>query len=306
MKTYADIVGDGGSDILGQVEAQHAQLARRMEQVGAVIAVSSGKGGVGKSSVTVNIAAALARKGLQVGVLDADINGASIARMLGVRDQELQYVDGSVVPATGPEGIRVMSMDLLLPDDDTPVRWRATTDQAAFTWRQTMEMTVLRELLTDTNWGELDCLLLDLPPGSDRLPNVAEILPKTAGAIAVTVPSHVSNGVVRRALTAAREAMGARVIGLVDNMAGYVCPHCHETGPLFPEGASQSTANDHQLPVLGRVPFEPALAHGCDRGIPYVLENPEGPAAVALEQVADRLLEWMKQAQKTELEGAIA
>src|SRR4029434_9635009 len=153
--------------VLAQVQQQVARLQERLHSVRHIVAVVSGKGGVGKSTVTVNLATAYAMQGHRVGILDADINGPSVAKMLGVRGYTPQVTPHGVTPATGALEMRVMSMDLFLPDDATPVLWKAPTQQEAFVWRSTMEMTALRELLTDTVWGELDCLFLDLPPGTD-------------------------------------------------------------------------------------------------------------------------------------------
>jgi ATP-binding protein involved in chromosome partitioning len=250
------------------------------------VAVVSGKGGVGKSTLTVNLATAYAMRGQRVGVLDADINGPSVAKMLGVRTYTPQLTDAGVLPAIGPLAIRVMSMDLFLPDDATPVTWKAPTQQEAFVWRGTMEMTTLRELLTDTVWGELDCLFLDLPPGTDRLPNVAGLLPFMAGAVIVTIPSQVSQLIVQKSLTLAKEVLPGRIIGLVDNMQGYVCPHCHTLGELFPESSSASTAAALHIPYLMGIPFDPRLASAADHGQPFVLDHPETLAGQALQEIA--------------------
>ena len=230
MKGHRDIAGDGGSNIVGQVAAQQARLAARMASIRASVAVVSGKGGVGKSSVTANLAAALAARGLAVGVLDADLNGPSLGKMLGVRGQTLRVEAAGVRPAVSAEGIRVLSMDLLLPGDDTPVVWDAPTQAEAHTWRGTMEGTALREFLMDTAWGALDVLLIDLPPGADRLPTLLDLLPGLTGAVVVTIPSAVSHLVVRRAMTLARER-GARLLGLVENMAGLRVPELRDGRP---------------------------------------------------------------------------
>ncbi|ETX08715.1 MAG: hypothetical protein ETSY2_03760, partial [Candidatus Entotheonella gemina] len=144
MKTYADIVGDGGSNIVAQVQQQAVRLQDRLSHVHHIVGVVSGKGGVGKSVVTVNLATACAMQGLRVGVLDVDINGPSIAKMLGVRSYTPKVMPNGVMPAEGPCGMRVMSMDLFLPDDATPVLWSAPTQQDAYVWRGTMEMTTVR------------------------------------------------------------------------------------------------------------------------------------------------------------------
>jgi ATP-binding protein involved in chromosome partitioning len=288
MKGYRDIAGDGGSNIVEQVVAQQTRLAARMAPIRASVAVVSGKGGVGKSSVTANLAGALVGRGLRVGVLDADLNGPSMGKMLGVRGQTLQVEPDGVRPAMSAEGIRVLSMDLLLPGDDTPVVWDAPTQAEAHTWRGTMEGTALREFLADTAWGALDVLLIDLPPGADRLPTLLDLLPGLTGAVVVTIPSAVSHLVVRRAMTLARER-GARLLGLVENMAGYVCPTCGTIGPLFEGPGGEATAAQHGLPFLGRVPFDPRLAAAADRGRPFVLDHGETPAGQALTGIAGAL-----------------
>jgi ATP-binding protein involved in chromosome partitioning len=288
VKSYREIPGDGGSNIAGQVATQQARLVARMASIRASVAVVSGKGGVGKSSVTANLAAALTARGLAVGVLDADLNGPSLGKMLGVRGQTLRVEPDGVRPAVSADGIRVLSMDLLLPGDDTPVVWEAPTQADAHTWRGTMEGTALREFLMDTAWGALDVLLLDLPPGADRLPMLLDLLPGLTGAVVVTIPSGVSHLVVRRAMTLARER-GARLLGLVENMAGYVCPTCGALGPLFDGPGGEATAAQHGVPFLGRVPFDPRLAAAADRGRPFVLEHGDSPTGRALGAIARTL-----------------
>ena len=212
-----------------------------------------------------------------------------MAKMLGVRGQPLPLTDQGVTPAVSAQGIRVVSMDLLLPADETPVVWDAPTQAEAHTWRGSMEGTVLREFLTDTAWGSLDVLLLDLPPGTDRLPTVTGLLPALTGAIVVTIPSEVSHLVVRKSLTLARETK-TRLLGLVENMAGYVCARCGEVGSLFEGPGGEATAAQHGIPFLGRVPFDPRLAVAADRGRPFVLDHGQSPAGRALDEVAGRIL----------------
>jgi ATP-binding protein involved in chromosome partitioning len=273
-KRYRDIVGDGGSNITGQVAEQQARLRARLEGVRAIVAVVSGKGGVGKSSLTANLAAAWALEGRRVGVLDADLNGPTMATMLGVRGRRLVVGAEGVAPPEGALGVRVMSMDLLLPSDDAPLVWDAPTQDEAHTWRGTMEANALREFLADTAWGALDVLLLDLPPGTDRLATVASLVPALAGTIVVTIPSEVSHLVVRKSITIAAQAK-APVLGLVENMAG-----------LFPGRPGADLAREAGIPFLGSVPFDPALAAGADRGEPLVASAPSSAAARALTAIA--------------------
>jgi len=279
VKRYRDIAGDGGSNIVGQVEAQQARLGARLREVRAIIAIVSGKGGVGKSSITANLAGAFALAGARVGVLDADLNGPSMATMLGVRGRTLTVGPAGVEPPAGALGIGVMSMDLLLAGDATPLTWDAPSQAEAHTWRGTMEANALREFLADTVWGALDVLLLDLPPGTDRLATITGMVPALAGTVIVTIPSDVSRLIVRKSITVAL-AGPAPVLGVIENMAG-----------MFPGPGAEVLAHDSGVPFLGRVPFDPALAVAADRGEPYVAVSPESAAARALTSIADRLRE---------------
>jgi ATP-binding protein involved in chromosome partitioning len=276
-RRYRDIAGDGGSNIVGQVQAQQARLRERLAGVRSIVAVVSGKGGVGKSSLTANLAGACALDGARVGVLDADLNGPSMAKMLGVRGGKLVVRDGAVEPPRSALGVKVMSMDLLLPSDAAPLTWEAPTQDEAHTWRGTMEANALREFLADSAWGELDLLLLDLPPGTDRLLTVASLVPVLSGTVVVTIPSDVSQLVVRRSLTVARESR-APVLGLVENMAG-----------LFPGPDAEALARDAGVPFLGRVPFDADLARAADAGEAFVATFPDRPAARSLRAIASSL-----------------
>jgi len=219
VKRYKDIAGDGGSNIAGQVEAQQGRLKKRLESVRAIVAIVSGKGGVGKSTLTASLACAFALDGSKVGVLDADLNGPTQAKVLGVRGRRLVIADGVVEPPATDLGVKVMSMDLLLPTDAAPLTWDAPVQDEAHTWRGAMEANALREFLADTNWGALDLLLLDLPPGTDRLATIASLVPTLSGIVVVTIPSDVSHLVVRRSITVAANTR-APVLGLVENMSG--------------------------------------------------------------------------------------
>ena len=289
MKTYHDIPSDGGSNIVAQVTEQADRVRARMASVRHVVAVMSGKGGVGKSSVTVNLAAALALGEQAVGILDADINGPSIAKMTGVRGQLLYAGTTGLQPAVSALGIKVMSIDLFLPQDETPVLWDAPTQKDAYTWRGMMEMAALREFLGDTEWGALDVLLIDLPPGTDKLPNVIDLLPQLDGTVIVTIPSGVSQLVVSKSITMAKDILKTPVIGLVENMAAYVCAHCGQEETLFPVGHVEALAEAHHVPFLGRIPFDPRLARAADEGTLFALQHRETPAALAIQRLAEKV-----------------
>lgn len=285
MKRYRDITGDGGSDVAGQVREQQERLRRRLGAVRHVVAVVSGKGGVGKSTLTGGLACALSLAGWRVGVLDADLNGPTMAKILGVRGRRLAVDGASVVPPVSSLGVKVMSMDLLLASDASPLAWRATTQDEAHTWRGSMEAQALREFLADTHWGSLDALLVDLPPGTDRLATVASLVP-TAGLVVVTIPSDLSHLVVRRSITVARRS-GAPVLGLVENMAG-----------LFPGPDAATMAADAEIPFLGSVPFDRSLAVAADRGEPLVTTAPDGAAAQAIGAIAAGLREALSRSSR--------
>ena len=275
MKRYKDIAGDGGSNIAGQVEAQQGRLKQRLESVRSIVAIVSGKGGVGKSALTASLACCFALDGWKVGVLDADLNGPTQAKVLGVRGRRLVIADGVVEPPSTDLGVKVMSMDLLLPTDATPLTWDAPVQDEAHTWRGAVEANALREFLADTNWGTLDALLLDLPPGTDRLATIASLVPALSGIVVVTIPSDVSHLVVRRSITVAANTR-APVLGLVENMAG-----------LFVGPDAAQLAADTGIPFLGSVPFDRALAVAGDRGDPFVASAPERTSVMALRRIAD-------------------
>jgi ATP-binding protein involved in chromosome partitioning len=287
-KTYNEIQGDGGSDILGQVVSQQERLADRMRGIRRVIAVMSGKGGVGKSALTANLAVALANQGWAVGALDADLNSPTLAKMLGARHQQLFFTQDGVEPAIGVVGVKVMSMDLFLETDETPLSWQRLEGLAAdsFVWKDTMETTAVREFLADTDWGELDCLLIDLPPGVERFSTISRWIPDLEG-LTVTIPSAISQLVIKKSIRAVQET-GRNLIGLVENMSGYVCPECGTIGPLYSSSLSgEEVASSLGIPFLGSIPFDTLLAQACDEGIPFILDHPETSAAHALMNVVE-------------------
>ena len=255
MKTYEDLEGDGGSDIIGQVTQLGEKLRSRLDKIKHKVALMSGKGGVGKSSITANIASCLADRGLKVGILDADLNGPSIGHLLGVgNDIKLEMKDDGLEPGIGHQDIRIMSMDMLVKTADTPVMWTEEADATAV-WVSTMESTAIRELLADTNWGELDYLLIDMPPGSDRIDNIRSLIPELAGVVEITIPSPLSQHIVTKSITK-NNKMKVPIIGLIENMATYVCPHCDKEGKLFDGEDVHKLSERKDIPYIGKVPFD--------------------------------------------------
>ena len=255
MKTYEDLEGDGGSDIIGQVTELGKTLRSRLDKIKHKVALMSGKGGVGKSSITANIASCLADRGLKVGILDADLNGPSIGHLLGVgNDIKLEMKDDGMEPGVGYQGIRIMTMDMLVKTADTPVMWTEEADATAV-WVSTMESTAIRELLADTNWGELDYLLIDMPPGSDRIDNIRSLIPELAGVVEITIPSPLSQHIVTKSITK-NNKMKVPIIGLIENMATYICPHCDKEGKLFDGEDVHKLSERRDIPYIGKIPFD--------------------------------------------------
>ncbi len=285
IRTYHEVAHETGSQILEQVLDQRARLTRRLEGVRAIIPVLSGKGGVGKSAITANLATALASRGALVGALDADLNGPSLGRMLGVAGAQLRDDEEGVQPAVNTGGVRVMSMDLL-QEDDAPLRWRAPTGDG-FIWRGVAETGVLREFLSDVVWGELDYLLLDVPPGTDRIARLLDLLPQPQQTLLVTTPAEIARFVVSKSARLLRDA-NISPVGIVANMVAYV-DSTGETRVLFDADGARALAAETGLEVWADVPFEPALGQATDRGQPFVLQAPGSPAAHAFARLADRV-----------------
>ena len=289
MKTYDDLAGDGGSNIVGQVQALGEKLRSRLDRIKHKIALMSGKGGVGKSSLTANVAASLVDRGHTVGILDADLNGPSICHLLGLtHTQKLVVDENGVQPGTGAHGIKLMSMDMLLSSPDSPIMW-TDEPEANATWVSTMESTALRELVADTQWGDLDFLLIDMPPGSDRIDNIRGLIPELAGVVEITIPSPLSQHIVTKSITK-NNKMKVPIIGLVENMAGYTCPHCDEEGPLFEGEDVHELAMKKNIPYLGKIPFDPRIGQRTDSGSLYYMEHKGSVTGKAIDSVVDQIL----------------
>ena len=260
MKGYYDVVEDGGSAVLEQVEAQQERVDQGLAGVRNVLAVGSGKGGVGKSTMTMQLACALRERGNSVSILDADVNGPSQARLGAVQDGILVPSESGAQVPTTRSGIGVVSMGTLYPEPRA-IEFASVASGSSHTWRATREFTVLRELLAGMSWGTLDYLLVDLPPGVERTVQFAELLGETALFVLIAIPSDLARGIVARSIDAL-ERTPNRTLGYIENMDGYYCSDCETVKPLYP--AQSQVKLD--LPCLGSVPFDPELAALCDRG----------------------------------------
>jgi ATP-binding protein involved in chromosome partitioning len=282
VKTYHDIAGDGGSKVLEQVAEQRTRIADGLAGVRRLVAIGSGKGGVGKSTLTVHLAGAVRARGLRVAILDADLNGPSQARMTGV--QQAVFVPGRdrvALPRTAT-GIGVFSMGSVIPESEA-LDFESAAQGESHTWRAIREFALLGEILGAFEWGALDLLLIDLPPGSDRTVQYADFLGPRTSFVLVTIPSQVARGVVTRSVAALSKRPN-RLLGYVENMSGYYCRDCDAVKPLF-----ASDASPLGIPCLGAVPFDPELARHCDLGTPFTALR-DTPVGIALDHIAQRLL----------------
>ncbi|MEM3695047.1 MAG: Mrp/NBP35 family ATP-binding protein [Candidatus Bathyarchaeia archaeon] len=274
-----------------QIIAQMEKLKSRMEKVRHKIAVISGKGGVGKSTVTVNLAVAFAVHGHanRVGILDADIHGPSVPKILGLAGQRLQAGPPGVFPVLGSLGIKVVSMDFLLPDENAPVIWRGP-----------LKMTAIRQFLSDIVWGELDILLIDLPPGTGDEPlSIAQLLPELDGVIIVTIPSEVSQMVVKKAVTFSRR-LGMPIIGVIENMSGFVCPNCGAKVDIFQSGGGMKIAEELAIPFLGSIPIDQKISEASDKGTPFIVEHADSPASKAFMEIVKKVEGFLKNREKAQ------
>ena len=244
-----------------------------------VIIVLSGKGGVGKSTVSVNLATALSAHGKNVGLLDLDIHGPSIPKMLGIEDEQLTVHEKVIEPVHVSGSLVVMSMAFLLTDTSSPVIWRGP-----------MKMAAIKQFLSDVNWGALDYLIVDLPPGTgDEALSIIQLAPNVQGAVIVTTPQDVA---VIDAVKAVKfiEKLGLPVIGIIENMSGMSCPYCGKTIDLFGRGGGEKAAKDLGVPYLGSIPLDPVMVKASDEGRPFILRHADTPTWKAVDAVMENLI----------------
>lgn len=280
MKSYTEIAGDGGSGVAEQVGRRREALEHNLRGVRHLVAVGSGKGGVGKSTLTALLAGAMQAQGRRAAVLDADLNGPAQARLGGVRAAPLVPDEAGRLPlARAAAGHGVVSLGAIVPEREA-VGFEPGRPGDSHLWRATREFTFLTELFVAVQWGELDFLLVDLPPGAERTFQHAELLGDRLSLLLVTLPSGLSRSAVARSVSALRRS-SSRVLGYVENMTEYYCAGCDALRPLF----ARDDAVELGVPRLGSVPFDPALAAACDRGLAQVA----GPVAHAVIDVAARV-----------------
>lgn len=263
---------------------ERRRLQMQLSRIRHRIVVLSGKGGVGKSTIAVNLAVALSKSGKRVGLLDVDIHGPSVPTMLGLEGQVIrEYADG-LVPVDR-KGVKVMSLGFLLRDRDDAVIWRGP-----------MKMKVIKQFLTDVAWGDLDYLIIDSPPGTGDEPlSVCQLINRLDGAIIVTTPQKVAAVDVRKSITFCRQ-LQVPVIGVIENMSGFACPKCGEVTPILRSGGGRQISEDMGVPFLGSIPMDPDVVEAGDGGTVYVESNDSTPAAKAMAEIVEsvKVLETME------------
>lgn len=244
------------------------------------ILVMSGKGGVGKSTVSTNLALGLAKKGYKVGLMDVDIHGPDICRMLNLNDKlhESQTAGGGLIPPmTFGDNLKVISLEYMMEDRDDPIIWRGP-----------LKVQAIRQFVADIDWGDLDYLVIDAPPGTGDEPLTVAQNIKDAHALVVTTPQDVALADVRKSLNFCKH-VEMDVLGMVENMSGFICPHCAETVEIFKTGGGEKTALDFGVNFLGRIPLDPKVVIGGDDGIPYLISDENSPAVKAFFTVIENV-----------------
>lgn len=271
------------AEVIRRIQEEEERARERLGRIRHKIAVLSVKGGVGKSFLVANIAVALAIKGKQVGVLDADVHGPSIPRALGLQGLALVAGPEGIVPALGPSGVKVVSIGLMLSDE-----------RAAVVWRGPMKTAFIRQVLSMTAWGELDYLLVDLPPGTgDEQLTIAHLISDLDGLLVVTIPSILSSSIASKAGEFAK-SLKVRILGVVENMSYFRCPSCGAIHRVFGEGGGKALAEALGAPLLATLPLDPLAASSMDKGTPIVLEFPEielSKSIVKLASVLEEIVE---------------
>jgi len=257
-----------------------SKITNSLDKIKHKIVVLSGKGGVGKSTVSANLALSLAEKGYEVGLLDSDIHGPSIPKMLGLEDKKPEPSEAGITPVIALPKLKVMSMGFLIHDKDAPVIWRGP-----------MKMGAIKQLLGDVNWGYLDYLIIDLPPGTGDEPlSIAQLIPDNDGAVIVTTPQDIALLSVRKSINFVKK-MNMPVIGIVENMSGFKCPHCNKDIDLFKTGGGLKASKDFNVPFLGKIPIDPQIVETGDSGKTFMAKNKNLNTAKSFKKIVENIEE---------------
>ena len=265
------------------IEQQQQRADERMGKIKNKLLVLSGKGGVGKSTVAVNLAWALSQRGMKVGLLDVDIHGPNAPKMLGLEGEHLTGSGGTIEPAVTGNNLKVISIAFLLNSADAPVIWRGP-----------LKMTAIRQFISDVNWGELDYLIIDAPPGTGDEPlSVCQLIKDITGAIIVTTPQEISLLDVRKSINFVKQ-LNVPFAGVVENMSGFICPHCGKKTDIFKTGGGEKIAKELNVPFLGSIPLEPDIVKASDEGKPFMNLDPGVESKKRFEEIVNRIIKIEK------------
>lgn len=267
---------------------QEKRLKDNMANIRHKILVISGKGGVGKTTVAVNLAYGLALKGYQVGILDIDLHGPNVAKMLNIENEKLSGTDsGMIEPFKVLPNLKVISIALIIENPEMPIIWRGP-----------LKSITIRQFLSDVVWGKLDYLIIDSPPGTGDEPlSTCQLIPRVSGVIVVTTPQDVAILDSTKTVYFARE-LKVPVIGIVENMSGLICPYCKKKIDLFKSGGGEKSANNLDVPFLGRIPIEPEMVKAGDSGKPYIHFNKDTETAKTIKQIEEKIINFLEKEKK--------
>ncbi len=266
-----------GEEMKSPREARQEAVEASMAKVKHKIMVMSGKGGVGKTTVAANLAFALGMQDLDVGLMDADIHGPNVPKILGIEDKRPEIKDDRIYPVPVTPRLKAISVGFLLPSKDISIIWRGS-----------MKMNAIRQFLSEVAWGDMDYLVIDLPPGTGDEPlNVVQLIKKIDGVIIVTTPQDLALVSARKAVNFSR-ILKVPIIGIIENMSGFVCPHCGKEINIFKYGGGEQAAEELDVPFLGRMPLDPKMVEAADSGTPFVLQK-ELHASEAFEQIVEKV-----------------
>ncbi len=262
-----------------ELEKQRTQIIEAMSKIKKKLIVISGKGGVGKTTIAVNLSYGLAMKGYKVGILDVDIHGPNVVKMLGATKERLFASDCGIEPLVVFPNLKVVSMALVSEDEDQPIIWRGP-----------LKMAVIRQFLGEVNWGNLDYLIIDSPPGTGDEPlSVFQLIPSLDGAIVVTTPQEVAILDVRKSILFAKE-LKVKVLGIIENMSFLVCPHCKKEIHLFGQGKTENVASEMNVPFLGRIPMDVDIVKFSDEGKPFIHFKKDLLVAKIMEDIIEKVI----------------
>jgi len=257
---------------------QEITIVKRMSDIGHKIAVMSGKGGVGKSTISVNLAVAFALKNYQTGIMDVDLHGPDVPHMLGIENAILQSSPHGIIPVKARENLEVLSIEFMLPTKGAPIIWRGPKKTGA-----------IKQFLSDVSWGNLDVLVVDNPPGTGDEPlTILQSISPLDGVVMVTTPQAVAGEDVRKCVNMVK-GLNIPILGIIENMSGFTCPHCHEEINIFGKGEGKQLAEELEVPYLGSLPVETGVGENSDQGKPFILEDPDSEISKKFMKIVSKI-----------------